>query len=137
MARSSKQADESLMMLVSAFDNLVKAGEQSVIMAYRFGAVVNALHGFSYSYAEMGRQVDRSGTTVYGYRKFFLRYHSENEMLQAAVRLGTYDIGRLARDGSEDAGYHYGYQCTNCGALDQVKKVRELNEDAARVSADT
>ncbi len=140
MARSSHQTDENLMMLVSAFDKLVRAGEDSIIYAYRFGSVVHALHQF-YSYAEMGRQVDRSGSTVHTYRKLFLRYGSENLLLQASARLGSYDVKRLSQDGDPGGGYHYGVQCLNCGAIDNVKKIRESNEtgevEAVEVSADT
>lgn len=119
MAR--EQRSETLEMLVSKFDALTRAGRDSLVKAYEFGAVVDALHRF-YSYSDMGNAVGRSGSQVYTYAKLFRRYSSEQRLVKRAEELDTYDVARLAKDEEETVHYHYQWRCTNCHSTAVVKE---------------
>ena len=116
----SNKNGESLDLLYTAYANLVKAGKDSLSAAYRFGQVVDALYGY-YTYAEMGREIERSAATVQIYRKLFQRYPHEGALQEVAQKLGTYDISKLA--GRNPAvPVHWAYHCTNCGSSAIVKE---------------
>ncbi len=116
---------EGLDLLLEKWDRLVRAGTQSLTRAYEFGELAKALHdisSYTYSWAKLGRVIDRKGPTVAVYAKLYAAYPTVNGLLAAAEALDTYDISKLAGV-SKAAAWHYSYLCKNCGS-DDIARVR-------------
>jgi hypothetical protein len=119
---------ENLDLLLTAYEDLVKAGNNSLSKAYVFGQVVRALHRF-YSYREMGAAINRSESTVSNYAKLAGRYPTEKSLLDAADELGTYDVARLSSDNVHAAApYHMVWHCSHCGGTEFTKSREPVEE---------
>lgn len=114
---------ETLELLHSAYDALVKAGEDSLKKAYLFGNVVHALHGI-FTYRQLGDELGVTPTTVSKYDKLYRKFPTEKALLDRSRELGTHDVGLLASD-IPAVHYAYAWHCTNCGSYAVVKERQE------------
>lgn len=129
MAKAKNGSAENLEFLADAYSKLVKAGTGSVVAAYQFGQVVDALFGL-YTYRQMGLIIDKSASTVALYRKLFNAYPTETMLVQQAERLETYDISVLAGHNPVTPAYYH-YACTNCGHDDAIVRVKVASGEYA------
>lgn len=116
-------AGETLDQFIAEYGKLVRAGNGSLQAAYRFGSVVNALHGL-YTYKQLGGVIDRTGGMVAIYAKLARSYPNENALLRTADQLQTYDISRLA-GGTPSASATYVMLCNHCGTIGEVSRHKE------------
>jgi hypothetical protein len=124
----------NLVALRQAFDNLVRAGDDSLRAAYNFGQIADALNDIGYSWAEMGDAVDRRGPTIYMYVRLYRRYPTLDALTMTAKKWGTYDINRLT--GSDvSLQSRFGYQCLGCGSWDTHRVPMSGGAEAERAAA--
>jgi hypothetical protein len=114
---------ETLDALVAAYASLVKAGRGSLSAAYKFGNVVEALHGI-YTYGHMADALSISASTLNKYAKLYRMYPTEAVLLSVSDRMSTYDVSKLT---SSDAGtpLRYVYHCRNCGGTDVYRQTEK------------
>lgn len=105
---------------------LVKAGEDSVRAAWRFGQCVDSFSEAYYMH-ELADSMDLSVGTLYRYRRLYLAYQRPELALEAARQLETYNIDliwRLHNDlhpvehGRSLRGRHWRNVCHNCQSED-------------------
>lgn len=126
--------EETLDLLLSAYEDLVKAGRNSLSKAYVFGQIVRALHRF-YSYRELGEAIGKSYVTVSIYAKLAGKYPTERALLNAAEEMGTYDVAKLgAEDAHGSSPYHVVWHCNNCNGT-EFTRTREPVEGDVLVTA--
>jgi hypothetical protein len=122
----SKQRGETLDLLRAAYDELTKAGRNSLVKAFAFGNVVNALHGI-FTYTQLAEELGVTPGVPSLYAKLYRKYDGNvSLLLHTAAEMGTYDVSRLSSD-SETARYSYVWRCNNCHSLD-VKRERQTQE---------
>jgi hypothetical protein len=118
---------ETIDMFITSYAELRSSGKRSVMAAYNFGQMVDALSNSAYTLTELGAAIDRSASMVALYRKLYLHYPHVNALLQAADTLGTYDVAKLA--GSNPlVPVRYIFICTNCGSSDIEKHKESVGE---------
>lgn len=109
------------------FEQLRSADRRSIVAAYRFGQIIDALHRTGYSWEELGDEVDRSKYTMKLYAALYNKYDNEQALLGTADAMKTYDVSRLAGK-SALVPVQYVFHCTNCGSY-EVKKERKQEDD--------
>lgn len=112
---------ENAAMLRELYGRLVKAGEESIVAARNFGQMADLLKSMGYTYAAIGRVVDRSSSAVSVYAKLFRAYPTEYAMIRQARELGTYDVARLA-GANPLVPVSYEFVCHNCGSHDILRE---------------
>lgn len=134
--------DRDARLLRAAKQGLVKAGNNSVRAAWRFG---QALDSFTdrYDQGQLARSVGLSVGTVYKYRKFYGLYQRPELAVRASEELETFDVGLLIRLAGESApvehgrplaGRHWQYTCTRCHST-EVRRV-EVDDGGNLTDAD-
>lgn len=116
-------------LLRRSYQNLVKAGHNSVRAAWRFGQTLDSFSDrhTGYTQAQLAEATGLSTGTVYKYRRFYHLYDTPELAVQASEELETYDIGVLielhglsspVEHGRPLAGRHYRYVCRTCQSHD-------------------
>lgn len=113
--------------LHKAFGQLRSADQRSIVAAYRFGQVVDALHKTGYSWMELGEEVDRSWLTVKLYATLYNKYDDEKELLETAEAMRTYAVARLAGNTSLVPAV-FVFHCMNCGSF-EIRKERKTDDE--------
>jgi hypothetical protein len=124
---------ENLDLFVTAYEDLRSSGTRSVMAAYRFGQVVDALSS-TYTLGELGAAIGRTASMVSVYRKLYRRYPHVNALLKAADELGTYDVSKLAGQ-NPLVPVKYVFICLNCGS-DHVERHKESVGEYLKSQAD-
>lgn len=112
-------------LLRDTYGALIKAGNDSVRAAWRFGQMVASLtdHITGYTMPELAAAIDLSPGTLYRYRRLYLAYQRVELAIQASEQLGTFDIGIIwaLQDQRNPmaparplAGRRYRTYCTHC-----------------------
>jgi hypothetical protein len=122
MARS-----ENLDLFVTAYEDLRSSGTRSIMAAYNFGQVVDALSNSTYTLAELASAIDRTASMVSVYRKLYRRYPHVNALLRTAEEMGTYDVSRLAGT-NPLVPVRYVFICENCGSSDVARHKESVGE---------
>ena len=126
-----------LAFLTEHYGNLVKAGNNSVRQAWRFGQALDSRLD-SYTRKAIAEAMNLSVATIGRYLKFYYAYQRPELAEQAAELLETFNIDIITelRDdlapighGRPMAGRHYRYRCTNCGGHEVRRE--EIDPDAA------
>lgn len=113
--------------LHKSFGQLRSADQRSIVAAYRFGQVVDALHATGFTWQEMGEELDRSWHTIKLYAKLYNKYDTERDLLDTAEAMKTYNVARLAGNISMSP-IQYVLHCLNCGSF-EVKKERKHDDE--------
>lgn len=109
--------------LQTAYRSLVKAGKDSVRMAWRFGQALDS-KADDWTRAELADALDLSVATIYRYTRFYAAYQRPELAVAASDQLETYNIDTLWRlqndlmpvqHGRPLAGRHFRYVCRHCG----------------------
>lgn len=125
-----------------AYKSLVKAGENSVRAAWRFG---QALDSFSdaYTQIQLADAMNLSVSTLARYMRLYRSYQRPEEAVEASRVLETFNIDIVTglkdhlapvEHGRPLAGRHYSFVCHNCQSRD-VHRV-EVDEDGELVLAE-
>jgi len=114
---------EGLIALHQAWDQMTRAGENSLRAAYNFGQIADALKNAGISWDVMGHEVDRSAATIHKYANLYRRYPRVEMLLEASEYHDTFDVSILVRPEDTQIGHgKFGYQCGNCGSWDTHRK---------------
>jgi hypothetical protein len=124
MVSETRVANKAFIGHRKAFNNLRSADQRSIVAAYRYGQIVDALHSSGYSYEDLGEDVDRSKYTVALYAALYNKYPDEHALLHTAEAMRTYNVATLA--GRNPARpIEYVFHCSSCGSFDIVKERKE------------
>ena len=116
-----------LNMLVAAYDGLVRAGDDSVRAAWRFGQVVDGLTDpkIGYYLKELAAAMSLHPGTLSRYRRLYSTYPRPELAIEAAHQLQSYNIGLLnvsaddlqpVAHGRPLRGRHWKGKCHDCGS---------------------
>lgn len=118
-------------ILRDAYASLIRAGNDSVRAAWRFGQLVDSLtdHTVGCTMAVLAEAIDLSPSTLYRYRRLYLAYQRVELAVQASQQLGTFDIGiiwelqnqRQPIDHRPLAGRRFRTYCTHCHSADTAR----------------
>ena len=109
-----------------AYDQLVKAGHDSVRAAWRFGQCLDSLSD-GYTRAEVADAMGLSVNTLYRYHRFYQAYQRPESAEHASEQLETYDIGLITdlqnqlhplEHGRPVRGRRFRYRCQHCHSLE-------------------
>lgn len=109
-----------------SYRGLVKAGQDSVRAAWRFGQCVDSFTDI-YTMLQLADAMKLSDATLYRYRRLYLAYQRPELALEAAQELETFNIDtiwQLQRDlhpvkhGRPLRGRHWRNTCHSCGGRD-------------------
>ena len=112
--------------LQRAYRGLVKAGNDSVRAAWRFGQCLDSFTD-SYMQLQLADAMDLSVSTISRYLRFYRAYQRVEQALEASAQLETYNIDTLVEfqdqlapveHGRPLAGRHYRYVCRRCQSRD-------------------
>lgn len=136
-------------VLALSYAQLVKAGNDSVRAAWRFGQTIDSLSD-TYTRQQLADAIGLSAQTIYRYHRFYGAYQRPELALAAADQLETYNIDtlwRLANDldplvehGRPLAGRRYRYRCARCASTEVRREEIEPepeDQDQADVAAHT
>jgi hypothetical protein len=128
--------------LKASYKQLVKAGNDSVRAAWRFGQCLDSFTD-AYSLAQLADAVGLSIATVYRYRRLYAAYQRPELALEASEQLETYNIDTLVQlqggllpseHGRPLAGRRFHYRCRHCRSTD-VAREEMTEEEAAEADA--
>jgi hypothetical protein len=120
-----------------AYSQLVKAGNDSVRAAWRFGQCLDSLSD-AYTRAELAEAMGLSGGTLYRYHRFFAAYQRPELAEQAAAQLETFNIDLLwqlhddlrpVEHGRSLAGRRFRYRCNHCHSTDVLREEYEPDDE--------
>lgn len=143
---TGKAVDASTARLLRrSYQNLVKAGDNSVRAAWRFGQTLDSFSDrhTGYTQIQLAEATGLSTGTVYRYRRFYGSYQTPELAVQASRDLETYDIGVLitlhdqlhpVEHGRPLAGRHWQHTCRNCHSTD-IARV-EIDADGNLIEAE-
>jgi hypothetical protein len=132
----------TLNALELSYAGLVKAGEDSVRAAWRFGQCVDSFTD-SYYMHELAGAMNLSAGTLYRYRRLYVAYQRPELALEAAHQLETFNIDTIwqlqndlhpVRHGRPLRGRHWKGKCHHCGSSD-VGRI-EVDADGNPVVSD-
>lgn len=117
-------ADRDAQKLADAKRALVKAGEESVRAAWKFGKEIDRLLGRGYTREEIAVHVGLKVGSTYRYTRFAGTYQRVELAITASRVLHTYDVGRLTELAGQIvpverrglAGRHWELTCRACGS---------------------
>lgn len=122
-------------VLKRAYSLLVKAGNDSVRAAWRFGQALDSFTD-SYTQHQIADAMDLSVSTVARYLRLYRAYQRVEQALEASAQLETYNIDtitelqnmlRPVEHGRPLAGRHWRSRCRNCHSVDITRE--EVDED--------
>jgi hypothetical protein len=112
----------TLRSLRTSYKSLIKAGEESVRAAWRFGQNIDS-HTDNYRLYELAEGMGLSYSTLHRYRRFYFAYQQIDLAIEACRQLETFNIDILygLRDnrqpvdhGRPVAGRKFRYECRSC-----------------------
>ena len=120
-----------------AYRSLVKAGDDSVRAAWRFGQTLDSFSD-AYTQLQLADAMGLSVSTIQRYRRLHAAYQRPELALEASRQLETFNIDTITelqnqlgpvQHGRPMAGRHYRYVCRNCGSdevgRDEIDMVEE------------
>lgn len=119
-----------------AYQSLVKAGNDSVRAAWRFGQTIDSLSD-TYTRAQIADAIGISTGTVYRYVRLYAAYQRPELAIAASEQLETYNIDLIVElaaqlkpvpHGRPMAGRHFRYRCTSCGSTEIKREETEEDE---------
>lgn len=109
-----------------AYKGLVKAGNDSVRAAWRFGQTLDSFSD-SYTQIQLADAMDLSVSTIARYQRLYRAYQRVEEALEASAQLETYNIDVITElqnmlkpveHGRPLAGRHWRSVCRTCHGTD-------------------
>jgi hypothetical protein len=131
--RSSEVDAGSARALQMAYRSLVRAGNDSVRAAWRFGQTIDSLSD-SYTQDQLAAAIDLSRSTIYRYVRLYRAYQRPELATAAAAQLETFNIDLIVElqnqlrpigHGRPMAGRHWHYTCRGCGSHDVAREETE------------
>jgi hypothetical protein len=131
----------TLTTLEASYSGLVKAGQDSVRAAWRFGQCIDSFTDM-YTLLQLADAMELSTGCLYRYRRLYLAYQRPELALEAAKQLETFNIDtiwQLQNDlhpvphGRPLRGRHWRSTCRNCGGHDVGRE--EVDKDGNPVAA--
>ena len=116
------------------FEQLRGADRRSIVAAYRHGQVVDALHKAGYTWEELAEEIGRKWRTVKLYAMLYNKYDTEQELIEVADQLDTYNVAKLAGHTSM-VPIQYVLHCTNCGTFEGIIRERRHKDDPSLTSS--
>jgi hypothetical protein len=125
-----------------SYSGLVKAGQDSVRAAWRFGQCVDSFTD-SYLLSELADAMGLSVGTLYRYRRLYAAYQRPELALRAAQELETFNIDTIWRlqddlhpvpHGRPLAGRHWRFRCHNCQSTDVHREETDADGNPVSVS---
>jgi hypothetical protein len=129
--------------LLASYKLLVKAGENSVRSAWRFGQCIDSFTD-AYTMAQLADAMNLSSGTLHRYHRLFVAYQRPELAVQASEQLETYNIDIIwqlhddlhpVAHGRPMAGRRFRSVCHSCGGHD-VGRVEMTPEEAAAYDAE-
>ena len=129
-------------MLEQAYAALVKAGNDSVRAAWRFGQTIDSFTD-DWTMAELAALLDVSSGTLNRYARLYRAYQRPELAVAASRQLGTYNIDliwqlqddlRPIERGRPMAGRRYRYTCNHCHSRD-IARVELTEAEIAALEA--
>lgn len=129
-------------MLAMAYRQLVKAGNDSVRAAWRFGQAIDSLTD-NYTQRQLADAISLSISTIARYLRFYRAYQRPELAMQAAEQLETFNIDLITElqhqlhplEHRSLAGRHFRYACRDCKSTnvgrDEVDEAGNLVEPEA------
>lgn len=127
MASSGKVIRLELRGAHRAFSNLRNSAQRNVLMAYRFGQIMDELHKNGFTWEELGAEFNRKKGMPKLYAKLYNTYDTEKDVLEAAEILDTTNVAKLAGH-TPIARIQYVFHCLDCNSFN-VKKERKHDEE--------
>lgn len=124
-----------------SYGALVKAGEDSVRVAWRFGQCVDSFTDI-YTLAQLADALHLSTGTLYRYRRLYGAYQRPEHAVEAARQLETYNIDTIWKlqddlhpvpHGRALTGRHWRFRCHNCQSTDVHRD--EIDADGNLIGA--
>jgi hypothetical protein len=112
--------------LTLAYKQLVRAGNDSVRAAWRFGQTIDS-HSDAYTMRQLAESMGRSVGTLNRYHRLFAAYQRPELAVEASEILETYNIDLVWALGSQLkpvehgrplAGRRFRYRCQHCSSLE-------------------
>jgi hypothetical protein len=113
-------------LLTRAYRSLVKAGNDSVRMAWRFGQTIDSFTD-AYTMAQLADAMELSVGTLNRYARLYRAYQRVELALEASAQLETFNIDLIfqlqnqlkpVEHGRPMAGRRYVYTCRSCHSHD-------------------
>jgi hypothetical protein len=113
-------------LLAQAYKSLVKAGNDSVRSAWRFGQTIDSFTD-DYTMAQLADAMDLSTGTLHRYARLYRAYQRPELALRASEQLETFNIDIIwqlqnqlspVEHGRPMAGRRYRYTCNHCHSTD-------------------
>lgn len=128
--------------LEMSYHGLVKAGQESVRAAWRFGQCIDSFTDM-YTQAQLADAMNLHVGTLYRYHRLFAAYQRPELALEASRQLETYNIDTIVQlqndlhpvtHGRPLAGRHWRSTCRNCGGHDVGRE--EVDKDGHPIVTD-
>jgi hypothetical protein len=113
--------------LIMAYKSLVKAGNDSVRAAWRFGQTIDSFTD-AYKQTDLADAMGLSVSTLHRYLRLYRAYQRPELALEASEQLETFNIDVLwelqtqlhppVERGRSLAGRHFRYRCQHCQSTD-------------------
>jgi predicted transcriptional regulator len=136
-AANQAQFDGIVADLKDAYSQLVKAGDDSVRAAWRFGQRLDS-YSDQFTQKVIASLLGLSTTTIRKYTRLYNAYQRPELAQRASELLETYDVGILTElvndldrgpvEHSTNAGRRYRYRCSHCQSVD-VKREEITDPD--------
>jgi hypothetical protein len=131
----------TLNTLEMSYGGLVKAGQDSVRAAWRFGQCVDSFTD-AYYLTQLADAMNLSVGTLYRYRRLYFAYQRPELALEAAEELETFNIDTIVqlKDDRKPVrhktlrGRHWRSKCHHCGSHDVGRE--EVDKDGHPVVSD-
>jgi len=129
MTTSRKVDARTVRVLQLAYQGLVKAGDDSVRAAWRFGQALDSFSG-TWTQLQLADALELSVSTLARYLRLYHAYPRPELALEASEEMETYNIDTLVElqgqrhpvaHGGPLAGRHWTYTCRNCRSHDVVR----------------
>lgn len=130
--------------LQASYRSLVKAGNDSVRSAWRFGQCIDSFSD-TYTKAQLAEAMDLSVGTLHRYHRLFAAYQRPELAVQASEQLETFNIDIIwqlhdqlhpVAHGRPMAGRRYRYRCGACHSTEVVREELTPEEAAALDNAE-
>lgn len=125
-----------------SYKSLIKAGNDSVRAAWRFGQTIDSFSD-AYTLAQLADAMELSASTLYRYARLYRAYQRPELVLEASHQLESFNIDTIwelknqlgpVLHGRPLAGRRYRYTCRNCGSHEVGRD--EIDPDETGVPAD-
>lgn len=131
----------TLRSLRMSYGKLVKAGNDSVRAAWRFGQNIDS-HSDAYTQLQLADAMELSVSTLARYLRLYRAYERPELAVEASAQLETYNIDTLTELAGQLspveharplAGRKFRYRCQHCQSLDVGREEYEPGPDEAEL----